>query len=308
MSTRDLHDPELLDLIDGFPPLSFSDETLPGIRAMMASMQPEPAPLPPGVTLTELSLPGLPGEPDVRALRFDPPGAPRAHVLHIHGGGLVMGTPDHSVARNAALCAQLGVTVLAPTYRLAPEHRAPAALMDCLAALLHVAKEAGPERVIVTGDSAGGGLAFSAVSAARSHLSAPVALLHMVYPMLDPATGGPDGAQNAQAGEFLWTPPYNQYGWGAYLDGGDRAAAHVPADVTDLSGFPPVWMGLGALDLFFDEDLALAQRLVAAGVPLDMNVYAGAPHAFNMVAEAGVTKRFGRDYAEAMERAIAAMG
>ena len=305
MRTRSLHDPDILDFIDAVPRVVFSDASIADIRALFASLEPEAPPLPEGVSRTDITLPGRPGEPEVRAIALAPPGMPRAHLLHIHGGGLVMGTPEHSVPKMAALCAQLGVTVLQPHYRLAPEHRAPAALMDCLAALLHLAEGADPARIIVSGDSAGGGLAFSTVAAAREHLPGPIGLLHMVYPMCDPATGGPEGQQNATAGEFIWTGAHNQYGWNAYLSGGDREAAHVPADVSDLSGFPPTWIGTGSVDLFIDENLALAQRLIAAGIPLDMNIYAGAPHAFNAVPEAGVTRRFQRDYRDAVERAIA---
>ena len=307
MRTRHLHDPEILPLVEALPDIAFSDALIEAIRTAFAAMEPERPPLPLGVTETEVTFSGLAGQPRGSALLFTPPGTPRAHVLHIHGGGLVMGRPEHSAAKNAQLAADLGVAVLAPRYRLAPEHVAPAALMDCLAALLHLAEMSTPERIIVTGDSAGGSLAFSTVSAAREHLPGPLALLHMVYPMLDPATGGPDGKQNKLAGETVWTAAHNQYGWGAYLKG-DRAAAHVPVDVTELSGFPPVWIGTGAIDLFFDEDMDMAKRLVAAGVPLDMNVYAGAPHAFNAVPGAAVTQRFNRDYREAMERAIARMG
>ena len=310
MKTRHLHDPDILPLVDALPDIAFSDDAIAEIRAVFAGLEPERPPLPPGVTEAEVAIPGLPGQPGTTALLFTPPGPPRAHVLHIHGGGLVMGAPEHRAARNARLASDLGVAVLAPRYRLAPEHPAPAALMDCLAALLHLAATTAPGRVIVTGDSAGGGLAFSTVSAARDHLPAPLALLHMVYPMLDPDTGGPDGRQNATAGETVWTARHNRYGWGAYLSearGADRAAAHVPVDVAELSGFPPVWIGTGAIDLFFDENLAMARRLVAAGVPVDLNVYAGAPHAFDAVPDAAVTRRFRRDYEEAMERAIARM-
>ena len=306
MNTRNLHDPELLPLIDNMPSFAWSDTTLPTIRETFAALQPEPAPLPAGVSMEEIAIPGRPGEPDVRALRFDPPGTPRGLLLHFHGGGMVMGRPEHSIDRNASLSAQLGVTVLAPAYRLSPEHRAPAAVMDGLAALLFAAQVTPLERIVVTGDSAGGLMAVSVVAAARAHLPGKVALLHLVYPMLDPATGGPDCRALPTSGEFLWTRQSNRYGWDAYLDGVDPVAAHVPAALEDVSDFPPVWIGTGSLDLFFAENLRFAARLAGAGVSIDMNVYSGAPHAFNIVPEAAVTKRFTRDYLEALQRVFAA--
>lgn len=302
MDTRDLHDPELLPLIDNMPRFAWSDATLPTIRETFAALQPEPAPLPDGVRVEEIMIPGCPGEPDVRALRFTPPGTPRGLLLHFHGGGMVMGSPEGSRDRNAALCAQLGVRVLAPAYRLSPEHRAPAAVMDGLAALLFAAQDTPLDRIVVSGDSAGGLMAISTVAAARAHLPGEIALLHLVYPMLDPATGGPDCRALPTSGEFIWTRQSNRYGWDAYLNRIDPVAAHVPSALMDVSDFPPVWIGTGSLDLFFAENLAFAARLAGAGVSLDMNVYSGAPHAFNIMAEAAVTQRFSRDYSEALER------
>ena len=307
MSTRDLHDPELIPLLDALPEMAFSDAALPDIRAAMTALEPPSPPLPGGVTQREVFVPGLPGEPDIRALEFIPDGENRGRMLQLHGGGMVMGRPEQCAPKNAQLAATLGLHILAPAYRLAPEHTAPAALMDALACLLHLAKDASPARLIVSGDSAGGGLAFSTVSAAREHLSVPLALLHMVYPMLDPATGTTDCRANAKAGEFIWTRAHNRFGWSAYLEGGDAAAAHVPAAVDDLSGFPPVWIGTGSLDLFLDENLDMAKRLAARGVGVDMSVYPGAPHAFPLMAGAAVSRRFERDYAEALARAIERM-
>ena len=304
MNTRDLHDPELWPLIDTLPRPEFSDATIGRVREIFAALTPPPAPLPECVSMDEISIPGRPGEPDVRALRFSPPGEPRGTLLHFHGGGMVMGRPEHGTDRHAALCAQLGVTVIAPAYRLSPEHRAPAAVMDGLAALLWVARTEPLSRIVVSGDSAGGLMAVSTVAAARAHLPGPVALLHLVYPMLDPATGGPDCRALATSGEFIWTRESNRYGWDAYLDGADPVAAHVPAALEDVSDFPRVWIGTGSLDLFFAENLRFAERLADAGVSLDVNVYSGAPHAFNMVADAAVTLRFARDYMEALQRAF----
>jgi triacylglycerol lipase len=109
-------------------------------------------------------------------------------------------------------------------------------------------------------------------------------------------------------GQFVWTPESNRFGWTSLLGqapgGPDVSPFAAPARATDLSGLPPTFMICGALDLFLEEDLDYARRLIRAGVPTELHVYPGAPHAFMFVPDAAVSKTFARDSMDALKRAV----
>ncbi|MDB5479115.1 MAG: arylesterase [Caulobacteraceae bacterium] len=109
-------------------------------------------------------------------------------------------------------------------------------------------------------------------------------------------------------GQFVWTPDSNRFGWTSLL-GGPPGAADVspfaaPARATDLSGLPPTFIICGALDLFLEEDLDYARRLIRAGVPTELHIYPGAPHGFMFLPEARVSRTFARDSMAALARAV----
>lgn len=223
-----------------------------------------------------------------------PPGVttPGPALLWIHGGGYVIG----DAAQDDVLCRrfarELGVTVAAVNYRLAPEHPYPVPVEDCYAALSWLARlpSVDPERVAIGGASAGGGLAAALALLARDRGRIPLAAQLLVYPMLDDRTVERTGLDNP--GHRLWNQSSNRFGWRAYLGDADRDIA-VPGRRTDLTGLPPAWVGVGTLDLFHDEDLAYAQRLRDAGVPCEVMVVEGAFHGFDGIApKASVSQRF----------------
>ncbi len=211
--------------------------------------------------------------------------APTGALVWMHGGGLVMGTTRHADPWCARVADELGVLVVSVGYRLAPDHPYPAAIDDCHDALTWVHREASglgvdTARVAIGGDSAGGGLAASL--AQRAHdTGLPVRLQVLVYPMLDDRTVTRVRADSTWA--VLWTPPSNRFGWSSYLGhapGEDETRPYaVPARRPDLAGLAPAWIGVGSLDLFHDEDVAYAERLRAAGVPVDLHVVPGMYHA-----------------------------
>jgi acetyl esterase/lipase len=208
----------------------------------------------------------------------------RAGVLYIHGGGMVVGSPQSEIRGAAALARGLGALVASPDYRLAPEHPFPAALDDCMATLywmLDNADELGidPNRIAVTGSSAGGGL--SAAVAQRAHDEGiRLAAQGLVYPMLDDRTVL--RADHAGRGRFLWTPESNRFGWTAYLGRAprmsDAPAYAAPARREALSGLAPAWIGVGELDLFYTESVDYAHRLRAAGVECELVTVPGMYH------------------------------
>ena len=116
--------------------------------------------------------------------------------------------------------------------------------------------------------------------------------------------------RNSHAGEFIWTHESNAFGWRSYL-GVEPGSADVspyasPARATDLAGLPPTFIGISTLDLFVDEDIAYATRLMHAGVPVELKVYPGGFHGFNMLCEtAPVSIQANRERMDALRRALA---
>lgn len=245
--------------------------------------------VPPGVERRVERVAAAEGRPPVRVLVYEPVDhdPPTGALLWIHGGGYVMGTPEMDDDLCGRIAALLGIVVVSPDYRLAPEHPFPAGLDDCAAALrwLHDEVEAlgvDPHRVAVGGASAGGGLAAGLVQRAHD-TGTPVCFQLLEYPMLDDRTAVRDEHER-----LVWTNASNAYGWTSYLGhpaGADDTAPYaVPARRADLAGLPPAWIGIGDADLFHAEDVAYAERLRAAGVPCDLDVVPGMYHAADRMA------------------------
>jgi acetyl esterase/lipase len=235
-----------------------------------------------------------------------PPGRtePGPALLWIHGGGYVIGTAQQDDRMCRKLARELGITIAATEYRLAPENPYPAGLNDCYAALQWLSRlpAVDPSRIAIGGASAGGGLAASLAFLARDRGEiSPVAQL-LVYPMLDDRSAHHTHLDTVEA--RLWNRHSNRFGWSAYLGDADPEAA-VPARRTDLAGLPPAWIGVGTLDLFHDEDVAYAERLRAAGVPCELEVVEGAFHAFDqIVAKSSVSQQFLAKQAESLRTAF----
>ena len=253
-----------------------------------------------------------PDGPDVRCLLYQPKADAdnnRAGYLHIHGGGYLFGAPEGSDLSNLLIASKLGVTVLSVDYRLAPEHPIPAPLDDCYAALAYLhehAEELGVDRsrIGIGGESAGGGLAAALAIKARDAGEYAVCFQALTYPMLDDRTGSEQNPGDPLVGEFVWTRQLNQYGWSRYLGDAERAAPQVPARLDSYAGLPPTWMFTATMDLFRDENIDYARRLMEAEVSCDLVVYPGACHGFQMVEGSKISKRYRKDFMEALERGL----
>ena len=221
----------------------------------------------------------------VRVRLHRPPntGPPAPALIWLHGGGYVLGTARQDDDLCRRFSRELGITVAAVDYRLAPEHPYPLALEDCYQALewLVGLPAVDPARVAIGGGSAGGGLAAALSLMARDRGDITPVCQVLVYPMLDDRTGSTVHAD--RPGQRLWNRSSNRFGWSSYLRDADPRVA-VPARRDDLSGLPPTWVGVGTLDLFHDEDVRYAQRLRGAGVSCELRVVPGAFHAFDLVA------------------------
>jgi acetyl esterase/lipase len=237
---------------------------------------------------------------------------PRPALLWIHGGGFVMGTASQDDALCRYFADQVGALVVAVEYRLAPEHQFPEPLQDCYEALKWLAAQPGVDRsrIAIGGASAGGGLATGLALMARDRNEVPVAFQLLVYPMLDDRT-----ATRAmdETRVRLWNNKANRFGWQSYT-GHAPGSAEVtglaaPARCEDLAGLPPAWIGVGTLDLFYDEDVDYASRLADAGVKCELETVPGAFHGFDSIRSgAPVSKAFRASQAEALASALARVG
>lgn len=310
MTTRHLLDPELHPLLELVPAFELDDEQLPLIRNIPAMAAELADPALAGVTREEVHAAGGDG-PEVRALMYKPPeaAATGAGYLHVHGGGYVMGTPESSDPVNLEICARLGVLVLSVDYRVAPEHPIPAPLDDCYTGLAWLHEQAPAlgvdrNRIGIGGESAGGGLAAALAIKARDAGEYAICHQHLTYPMLDDRTGTPERPGDPLVGEFIWTRKSNQYGWRSYLGDAPAEAPQVPARLEDFAGLPPTWMATAALDLFRDENIDYARKLMLAGVRTDLVSYPAACHGFQMVPGTQLAARYAQDHLHALARGL----
>jgi len=209
-----------------------------------------------------------------------------AAVVYVHGGGLILGGHEwDNMCGSMALAAD--VPVFSVDYRLAPEHRFPAALDDIVSAtraIRDAAPQLGvdPDRIIISGASAGAGLAAAAAQRLTDE-GVKLAGQLLVYPMLDDRTAARKDITDEDL--KVWTQTSNATGWSSYLGlppGADVVPEYaVPARRDDLSGLPPAWIGVGTRDLFHDECLAYAESLKSAGVDTELYIVEGAVHGFD---------------------------
>ncbi len=299
-------DPALWPLVESFPPIDLSAETLNGFRAAMVQLSIVPeASTYPDVRIKEFRIAGRgTAAPGIRCLLFTPAErAAAAALLHIHGGGFVMGSPEMDVARNIELVRATRCAILSVDYRLAPEHPHPAGLEDCHDALVWLASRAESlgfprGRIGVIGESAGGGLAAGLALLARDRGSVALGCQVLIYPMLMPPAQSLDATvRDGRAGRYIWTRASNDYCWSAYLGAGSASPATIAGLAPDVAGLPPTFLAVGELDLFVHDNLAYVSRLIAAGCSVEAHLYAGAIHGFDRMVDAPVSARYARDLA-----------
>jgi len=272
------------------------------------------SPAPEDVAIEEVLVPGLPGNPEVSLRVYRP-----VHLSHrapalfwLHGGGFVMGTPLLDERSSIDFARELGIVVVAARYRLSPDSPSPAAVEDAYAGLLGIVRDSerfgiDPDRIAIGGASAGGGLTAALALYAHDHGEVRPVFQLLVYPMLDDRTVLRTDIETRNLRG--WTPRSNHFAWTAYLGhspgASDVSPYAAPARRTDLTGLPPAWLGVGTLDLFYDEDLLYAERLRDAGVPCEVVEIPGAFHGFDSVmARAGISREFWKLQAHALRRGL----
>lgn len=235
---------------------------------------------------------------------------PGPALLWIHGGGLIIGDARTDGGHCARLARDLGLRVVSAQYRLAPEHPFPVPLRDCKQIFDWMATQPGidPRRIVVAGQSAGGGLAAALCQLCVAEGPHVPTFQVLVYPMLDNTSA--EGSGPADGAFRLWDRRSNALGWRSYLRGhdpDDPPPFAVPARIEDCAGLPPAWIGVGDLDLFHDEDLAYARRLRAAGIEVQTEVVVGAYHGFDVVdARTRVAQSFTQSQIDAVARHLEA--
>ncbi|KAM5341806.1 hypothetical protein ACJ41O_014837 [Fusarium nematophilum] len=209
-------------------------------------------------------------------------------VVYVHGGGMILGSVDDYHVLVAGYVARTCVPFLSVEYRLAPEFPYPTPLNDIYAAvewLLSKAKHLNvdPRCIAIMGDSAGGGLAAAAALLARQKGGPRLAKMILLSPMLDDRTVMAD---EHISGLVSWTAVDNETGWSAML-GPKRGQQDVPETASpgrmrDATGLPPAFVEVGELDLFRDEAIDFAAKYYKAGVGMELHVYPGCTHGFDL--------------------------
>jgi acetyl esterase/lipase len=291
-------------------------DDIPACRALMDKLiaqVPKPPPVE-GIKIEDRKAPGPKGGPEVMVRLYRPSGGNLPGLLWIHGGGYVLGNVERDDATCANLAKFANCVIASVEYRLAPEHPFPAPLEDCYAALKWFAGASGElgidrSRIAISGASAGGGLAAGLALAARDRKEVKVKAQFLIYPMIDDRNVQP--ASSALYDTHVWTRENNRVGWKSYLGrdpGGKDVSPYAAASrASDLAGLPPAYISVGDIDLFLEENIDYAQRLLAAGVPTELHVYPGGCHGFNgMAPNAAISKRFNADRDEAVKRLFGA--
>lgn len=288
-----------------------SDATLAGARRGQSAYTMPPLGAP---AYREAIIPGPKDNPDLKVyvINGGDKGKLRPAILHMHGGGFILGEAKTEIRSAQQTAADLDCVVVTVEYRLAPETKFPGPLEDNYAALKWLfanAEALGVDRsrIAVMGGSAGGGHAAMLAIAARNRGEVPICYQALTYPMLDDRTGS-TVQKPPQMGALIWTPGSNRYGWTSLLGvpAGSRKvpAGAVPAREVNLVGLPPAFIGVGTIDLFFDEDVEYARRLADAGVPVELAVAPGCFHGFNMFEAAPVTQRYLAHFKAALRRGL----
>ncbi len=260
---HDVTQPQMADLSP--------DDARNWVRSMRRpSRRPQPMDL-----VADRTIPGPHGPLPVR-VHHPRPSEPLPLLVHLHGGGWVLGSVEEADPVARRLAREVDAVVVSVDYRLAPEHRFPAAVEDAIAATTFIATHASdfggdPDRVVVGGDSAGGNLAAVTTIALRDARGPGLAGQYLLYPVTDADFTRPSMIEHA-VGKLLQTADMGWF-WDHYCpvleDRADWRAS--PLRAADLSGLPPAVITLAGHDPLFDEGLDYAARLAEAGVPVSLH-------------------------------------
>ncbi|MFJ9582524.1 alpha/beta hydrolase [Streptomyces acidicola] len=235
------------------------------------------------------TVPGPQGAPGISLLICRTAGSVggRPVIYHTHGGGMIVGNNRLGVDMALDWARELDAVVVSVEYRLAPEHPHPAPVEDVYAGLLWTAEHAeeiggDPERIVIVGASAGGGLTAALALLTRDRGGPRPLGQILMCPMLDDRNDTPSAHQMAGLG--VWDQKSNETGWTALLGdrrgGPDVSPYAAPARAEDLSGLPPAFLDVGSAETFRDETTAYASRIWQAGGVAELHVWPGGFHGY----------------------------
>jgi acetyl esterase len=307
-------DPELAALVEFLPKIGLDDVV--AARASfeeIVSMLVVEIPGVEALDISDITVPGTDGDPDVGVRLYVPRerSGPVPGIVTIHGGGFVIGSIAAEHAGSAMTALATGAVVVAVEYRLAPEHPFPAGLHDCYAALTYLyqhADELGvdPERLALTGASAGGGLAAATALLARDRAGPPVCFQMLHIPELDDRLETP--SMQAFTDTPLWNQPLAVKSWQYYLgpdaDPDDVSPYAAPARASDLSGLPPAYISTAEMDPLRDEGILYGLRLLQAGVSVELHHFPGTFHGSALVTSAAISQRSQKESMGVLRRAL----
>lgn len=294
-TSRPAFDPELeavlVLLADQLPP-TLTAEMIPSMRLPTPMEAADEMLGARDLTRRDVIIPGYGGDDIVVSViaRRDHQGAGPG-IYHTHGGGMVSGDRFSALVHTIDWVAEHDAVLVTVEYRLAPEFPDPYPVEDCYAGLVWTAGHAAelgidPDRLIIAGQSAGGGLAAGTALLARDRQGPALAGQVLIYPMIDDRDQTVSSAQIDGVG--VWDRGSNVMGWTALL--GDRRGTDdvsiyaAPARATDLAGLPPAYIDCGSAEVFRDEDVSYATALWHAGVQAELHVWPGGFHGFDLMA------------------------
>ena len=298
------YDPELASLLELLPDVS-ADISNPaqsraGFSEMIALLNADLDPA--GVSIENRAVPGPQGAPDIKLRIYSPDNLqqPVPGLLHIHGGGFVIGDLDSEYGLCLALCRELGIVVVSIDYRLAPETPFPGGLEDCYSALQWVSGNSAelridPHRLGIFGQSAGGGLSAATCLLARDRAGPAVCFQFLGIPELDDRLETPSMQRFVDTP--LWNRPNAELSWDYYLGsnyrrGADNVpAAAAPARAENLSALPPAYISTMEFDPLRDEGVLYALKLMQAGVATELHSFPGTFHGSSLFATARISQR-----------------
>ena len=275
------------------------------LRMMIAELPPIE-----NVVMEDRNIPGPDGSPEVGVRIYKPADVSGSlpGMFFIHGGGMIMGSIEGENLKAAMLCETIQAVVVSVEYRLAPENPHPAPVQDCYEALVWMSKNAtelgfDPDRLAIVGGSAGGGLAIATALMARDQEFPKLCFQMANYPMIDDRNETPSSKEITDVG--IWDREGNLEAWDWYLGGKPADEYAAPARAKNLSDLPPTFIDVGEIDLFRDEDIEFATRLLQTGVTTELHVYPGAYHASELFApDAELSKQIWAKRIEALKRAL----